>query len=124
MKYLSFTLKEKETIAFGNAINLFHYREREQEFIKKAEAYGKVIVSFDQLYSRTVRILDEETECLKIRINKLKKQLLDANKANREALEFKLGSIKKELDELLKKKNDKPSPFRNIANPSFIDTSA
>lgn len=122
--YLAFAEKEKGTISSGDAVTLFRYRELENEFIKKTDAYSKVIPSFDRLYSESVPDKDTEIENLKASINSLRTKLLVLNKENRETLEIKMGSIKKELEKLLMEKKEKPSPFRKIGNPSYIDTTA
>jgi hypothetical protein len=122
--YLAFAEKEKETIISGDAVALFQYRELENEFIKKSDAYSKVIPSFDTLYFESVPDKDTEIEDRKASINRLRTKLLVLNKENRETLEIKMGSIKNELEKLLKNKKEKLSPFKKIGNPSYIDTTA
>jgi hypothetical protein len=146
--YLVFAEKEKETIISGDAVKLFHYRQQETEYINRVEAYSKVIPSFYRLYyesfpdaglsgsgamdpagSGSVNSAgpgntDPVIEDLKARISRLQTKLLLINNENRGILESKMGSIKKELDNLLKKRRVKPTPFRKIGNPSLIDTTA
>ncbi|MBN2533723.1 MAG: hypothetical protein JXB88_12580 [Spirochaetales bacterium] len=123
-EYLTLAEKEKETIISGDALKLFHYRELESEFIKKAEAYSKVIPSFNKVYSESFPDTDMEIKTLRASIGSLQTKLLVLNSENRKALEIQMGSIKSELEKLLQKKRVKPSPFRKTGNPSFIDTTA
>jgi flagellar biosynthesis/type III secretory pathway chaperone len=132
-EYLAFTEKERDIIISGDTVKLSHYHTRENEFIQKAGAYGKVIASFQFIYSGSQQIKKDfslplagnpEIETLEASISRLQSKLLSLNRENRKLLKEKMESIEQTLEETGKKKRRKPTPYKKIGQPSLIDTSA
>jgi len=123
-KYVELAELEKQAVSANDTEKLLYYTELEASFIKKVEAYNKTIQSFFDLYPELSDKKNTDIKNLSEQLNSLQVKLKFLNKENREAIQKKLIELQKEIEEISKKKRDKPSPYKKIGNPSFIDTSA
>lgn len=121
--YLRILEHQEEQIEQGEVEKLSLYVEMEQEVVRGIQAVQKVIVPLQELYRDVCPEKDREIETLGISMEKLRKDILERNKKNRQLLTERMGVLKEEL-RLFRHASRNFGSLLNQDAPTLVDITA
>lgn len=123
--YLELLDKEEEAIRSGAAETLAAQSYQEQSLVAEIAALQRSIEALRQLYLRAFSAVEVRADFsireLEESLERLRHQVLERNKQNRQLLKTTMAELRQKIKELGGRPRSPASPFTNIGQPMLVD---